>query len=392
MHAAQQFALDRIPRVQTQPRELVGHRQRECRDVVGVGRIGTVLRRQVQDARAAQVGEQRRISIGEQALEEHTLAQTRLGDFQAVEPTREQRALHHDRASEDQIGACGLDARNGAALRCGKRRQTLHELLEGLIGDDRRLHSIRGQAASALHRGGQVAHGAADADQARAGVRQPLRARQLGRDVFTQLLDLSPFRGPVRGQKPLGHAHRAQPPGAELARGSIEHAYQLQRSTAEIQYAPVVQRRRVDRGQIAIASLLLAAQDANRQARMFARLRQEVGGILGIADRARRERIHGVAAESRRAAEVIEHIQRGERAAHRLLPQPARRGEALADTHRLVDLVGSPPPALPGHEHDEPERVRAQVDHRQPLARCRHDSRTPVMRSAYSLRRKAPGA
>ncbi len=230
-----------------------------------------------------------------------------------------------------------------------------------------------------MDRDGEVADGAADAHQARSGAREPLGALQLGGDMLAQLLDLPALGGPVGRQESLGHAHRAQPPGAELARHPVGDSHQLQRAAAEVQHTAIHQGRGVDRRQIPIARLLLAAEHADRQARALVRKRQEVSGVLGVANRAGGEGVHGVTAEARRPAEVVEHIERGQRAAHRLLPQSARRGEALADAHRLVDLVGAPPPSIPRHEHDEPEGVGAEVDHGQAFAHARHGSGTAII-------------
>ncbi len=51
------------------------------------------------------------LAPAEQALEEHTLAQARLGRLQRVEAARQQHPLHDDGAGQDQIRPRGLDAR-----------------------------------------------------------------------------------------------------------------------------------------------------------------------------------------------------------------------------------------------------------------------------------------
>ena len=61
--------------------------------------------------------------------------------------------------------------------------------------------------------------------------------------------------------------------------------------------------------------------------------------------------------------------------------------QALADPHRLVDLVGAPPPAVARLEDDEPERVRPEVDHREPRLVAHRAERIdrPASRRALSV-------
>ncbi len=236
--------------------------------------------------------------------------------------------------------------------------------------------------------------------------------------MLTQRLHLAGLRrAPVR-QEALGHPDRPHPPRAHLPRKPLAHPHELQRAAAEVQHAAVGQRGRVHRRQVAVPRLLLAAQHADRQARPRSRPRQEVRRVLRVADRARRDRvdrprgggrgragargerhrrgrrrrgdpsgwgrwrrceldgrdvrrgrrIRGLVQEARCPAEMVEHVERRQRSLDRLLPQPAGGRHPFADAHRLVDLVGALPPPVRRGEHHEPERVRAEVDHGEPLA------------------------
>ena len=98
--------------------QLVEEPEREVGDVGGVRAVlgvHPVLRGEVDDARAAHVVEQRRLAA-EVVLEEHALAQARLGDLEALEAADLHHRLHDDRAAEDDVAARGLDAGELGAL------------------------------------------------------------------------------------------------------------------------------------------------------------------------------------------------------------------------------------------------------------------------------------
>ncbi len=195
---------------------------------------------------------------------------------------------------------------------------------------------------------------------------EPDDAPQLGADVVAQLGQLPALGRAVRRQEALAHAHGAERPRSRAALQPPGHADQLHRAAAEVEHAAVGERRRVDRRQVAVARLLLAAEHAHVEGEALARPLEELRCVLGVADRARRHGVDLRCGEAARVAEVREHVERRERAFDRLLPQATGGHEALPDPHRLIDLVGAPPPAFARLENDEPKRVRAEVDHRQP--------------------------
>ena len=226
----------------------------------------------------------------------------------------------------------------------------------------------RGQAGLGLDRGGEVAHRAADPDDLAAGARQPagfvfqrlvhVRAQRLARLLRRRV---------VIGEEVLGHPHGAERPGAEVAGMAAEHLDELQRAAAEVEHGAVGERRRVDRREVAVVGLLLAAEDPDLEAGLVADAIEE-GLLVGrVADRARRDGLDLVRGDAGRLAEVGEHVGGLERALHRRLAELAGRVEPLADAHRQVDLVGALPPAVGGREDDEPKRVRAHVDDRRAL-------------------------
>ena len=332
------------------------------------------------------------------ALEEHPLAQPRLGCLQGVEAARSQRALHHHRSRQDQVRPRRLHPRHARALRGCQRRQPLDDLPQRLARHGHALHAVARQPFRALRHGGEAAHRPADPHQAPARLRQPRRALELLRHVLAQRLDLARLRRAAVGQEALRHPHRPHPPRARLLRPAVPHPHQLHRAAAQIQHAAVAQRRRVDRRQVSITGLLLAAQHADRQLRALARLGEERRRVLGVADRAGGHGVH------RAAARAGPCTFRSFSAPPRLLPfAPAwsRAGaiespaasQKWANTssvasarcigsspslpvaaipspilHHLVDLVAALPPPLRGGEHHQPEGVRAEVDHREALA------------------------
>ena len=150
-------------------------------------------------------------------------------------------------------------------------------------------------------------------------------------------------------------------------------ADELHRAAAEVEHGAVAQRRRVDRRQVAGARLLLAREDADREPRRRARALEEVLGVRGLADRARRDGVDLAGARPEAAQKWAKTSIAAE--ARAIASSPSSPGLLLAgaDAHRLVDLVGALPPAgepvrarRVDAEDDEPERVRAEVGDREP--------------------------
>ena len=174
---------------------------------------------------------------------------------------------------------------------------------------------------------------------------------------------LSPGRKrSVMRTAPSGHERKSL-----ASRLSTRH--ELHRATAEVERDAVGQRRRVDRRQVAVARLLLAREHAHLEAGPLARGVQEPALVGGVADRGGRDRLDVL--DAGRAAEVRVELERLQRALHRLVGERAVLVLAGGDPHRLVDLVRAPPPRAAGlvrlgvAEHDEPERVRPEVDDRE---------------------------
>src|SRR5271170_6436204 len=112
--------------------------------------------------------------------------------------------------------------------------------------------------------------------------------------MVAQLLELLTLGRPVWWQETLAHPYRAELPRARLAGQPVDNPDKLQRPAAEIEHTAVAQRRRVDGGQVAVAGLCLAAEHADRQSEALASPPQEAVGVLGIADRARRDGVHRI--------------------------------------------------------------------------------------------------
>ena len=314
--------------------------------MLGVRRVDVVARGEVQDRRAADVVEQRRLAV-EVRAEEDALAQARLGDLDRVEAARLEHGLHDDRAGEDEVGARVLDALDRRALGCGQRGELVDERVEALAADLEALHADRRQALLGLHRRGEVAHRAADADE-------PLRRCASSHGASRSSVSRTCFCSALRcflgaslgiGQEVLGHAHGAQRPRAEPARVAAVDLDELQRAAAEVEHDAVGERRRVHGRDVAVVRLLLLGEHAHLEAGLALDAREELRLVGGVADRARRDRLDVLRADLRRLAEVREDLRGFERAPHRLLAELAGRLDPLADANGEVDLVGALPPA-----------------------------------------------
>ena len=146
------------------------------------------------------------------------------------------------------------------------------EVVERLALDLEALDAAeRGPADLGLDRGGEVAHRAADADELAAGARQPvdLLLERLAH-VRAQRLARLLRRRVVLGEEVLGHPHGAQRPRAEPAGVAADDLDELHRAAAEVEHGAVGERRRVDRREVAVVGLLLAAEDADREAGLVA--------------------------------------------------------------------------------------------------------------------------
>ena len=327
-------------------REVVEQRQRERRDVRRVVGVDAVLAGQVPHRPRAHVVDQRRVGVGEQALEEHALAQPRLGHLDAVEAARRHDPLDRRGAGEDQVAALGLDAGHAAALGDRHPGQQLDQLVEHVELDHVALDAERRDVAQPLRRRGEVARGAAERDQAPPRRREPRRGAELLGDVRAQRLELLSRRRLAVGQEALAHPHRAERPRAELRRQPPGDADELQRAAAEVEHRAVGERRRVDGGEVAVVGLLLGAQHAYGKPRDAGHRVEELIAVGRVADRAGGDDIDVVRVQAAGAAEAREHLDRRQRAVHRLAPQacrsrrarrrsaPARRSRRRAATSR----------------------------------------------------------
>ena len=260
MHAAHSSSRSRgSPSCSPRRGELVEHAQRQRRHVLGVLGVDLVLRGHVQHARAPHVGEQRlrvrdRRPDRQQALEEHALAQPRLGRLQGVEAARAAAPPDDHRARQDQVGARGLDARHARALGRGQRRQPLHEL-----GSARARSACPARRWTAgPPRAGRPPRGCARCRRcppAAAVARRPPRARATRACASSAATCSRSSSSCLRLAGPLGGRKRSLmrtvPSGHEpSALSGARHAHQLQRAAAQVEHAAVAQRGRVDRRQI----------------------------------------------------------------------------------------------------------------------------------------------
>jgi hypothetical protein len=272
--------------------------------------------------------------------------------------------LQHHGGAEDDVGAARLDARQRAA---GGRalRELGHQLGERGALEHRALD----RAAAALGGGREVADGAAHADEPAA--LEPWCGGELLAHRGARRLELLARDGAPAREELLGHPYRAERPRGRRLRLPARHLRELEAAAAEVEHDAIGQRRRVDGGDVAQPRLLLGRQHRDREAGALLREREQVGAVVGVADRAGRHRVDSLVGHAAGVKVAPEHLERHQPARHRVGLERAGAAEALRDPDRLLQL----PDAAPGRAgevgvDDEPPGVRAEVDHcGHPLAR-----------------------
>jgi len=180
--------------------------------------------------------------------------------------------------------------------------------------------------------------------------------------------------GPFICEEALGHPDGAQPPRARLARDPAGDAHQLQRAAAEIEHAAVAERRGVHRRQIAVAGLLLAAENAHVKAGALAHEVEKLPSVLGVADRAGGHGVDLARPETCLLASGREFGEGLQPALNTSIAQPAAGEQPLADAHRARELLLSLPTVRVHAEENHAKRVGPKVYDRDALSRRRlHD-------------------
>ena len=181
--------------------------------------------------------------------------------------------LHDDRAGEDEVGAGVLDALDVAALVGRHVGEALDEVVERARGVISKpwMPPSDGRPASAW-----IAAARLRIVPPMPTIRRPARGSHVGvllerlAHVRAQRLARLLRRRVVVGEEVLGHPHGAQRPRAEPAGVAAEDLDELQRAAAEVEHGAVGERRRVDRREVAVVGLLLAAEDAHLEAGLVA--------------------------------------------------------------------------------------------------------------------------
>ena len=174
-------------------------------------------------------------SAQQPAAEEDALAQPGAGDLDAVEAAVLEHRLEHDRGGEHDVGAARLDA-GQRALRRRALGQLGHELAQRGAPEHVALDAVAGRA---LGRGGEVADGAAHADEPAAGAGEPAFARELLADGGARRLELLARRGARGGEELLGHAHGAERPRRGALRAAARDRRELEAAAAEVEHHAV---------------------------------------------------------------------------------------------------------------------------------------------------------
>ena len=141
----------------------------------------------------------------------------------------------------------------------------------------------------------------------------------------------------------------------------------LERAAAEIEqrHPPLAEVQRAARAQVDEARLLVAADDADVDARLVARRAHELAAVLGLAHRAGRDRhqrvdVVAIGDAAKRAQGVQpapEHLGRD---------HPVVQGRVAEPDHLLGAVEHVDVPARSDVRHDQVERVRADVERGDP--------------------------
>ena len=245
-------------------------------------------------------------------------------------------------AGEDDVGARLLDpGQRRARPRAASARRPMSSS-SAARADHHALHAEARHAGRPLRGVGEVAQRAADARR-RAGhsARRALdpsgtRASSSPRhEVPAQLLELpspspAPCRaGSARSSRPRPRGHE---PHSRIA--TPAHPHELQRAAAELHHMTVLERRRVDGSDVAVASLLLgrSARESADRCCSSARARNS-SRLLGVADGAGG---HGVDFRAARARWPCRSGRRprARRARAPSAPAPAARSPTIPSAMR----------------------------------------------------------
>ena len=183
--------------------------------------------------------------------------------------------LHRHRAGEDQVAALGLDAGDLAALRRASCRRSARRARRAPCAVEQ--EALDAERRHARPRAPPPPRGCAPCRRCRPAARrrcprrgsQPAVASSSARCARSALSCLRLTL--VAGQEALGHAHRAERPRAHVARLAVVDVGELHRAAAEVERDAVGERGRVDRGEVAVARLLLGREHLDLEPRALAR-------------------------------------------------------------------------------------------------------------------------
>ena len=299
----QQLALGRVAIVEARPRR--GRRRGRRASRVTCATCCAPGRRTARRGSRRSRGGRRRTAAarrGRAALEEHALAQARLGRLERLEPADVEHGCTTTAPARMRSARAGLIP-GRAALRGGRSARRSTSSSSASRRDAEALDAEPRQPGRALGGGGQGADGAAEADEPAAAAGQPRRERARRRTCARSARSCLPLAGSSPGRK--RSVIRTAPSGQDPARPpGARDADELERPAAEVEHGAVGERRRVDRREVAVAGLLLAATARGSAGPVRARRGEEVLGVLRVADRARRDGVDRVASRpaARRSA------------------------------------------------------------------------------------------
>jgi hypothetical protein len=303
-----------------------------------------------------------------QRIEKDALAERKVGDGHSIDPQLGEHLLEQDGATEDDVGALGVEAFDldplfdGAQL--GEGFHHLGQFLDGELEVAQRAYRIAAALRLDHLRDVEDRARAAHRDLEAASTQLPRHRPQVRAHELPAVVDIAAAQRLV-AEEALGEAD-----GAELEAARLEHATgpaenELGAAAADVDQHDLLieDGHRLQHTQVDEPGLLDPGDHLDLDAGLRPGALEEDVAVLRFAHGTRRDRVHSGAGDLRHLAEALQRLDAavdGRRLQH------LHVARARAQAHHLLlavdDLEAG---AVEGARHEQVDRVRADVDGRE---------------------------